>query len=209
MPPPPAYPEAPAPPAAGATDPERWLEAHGDVMYRYALLRLGRPDLAEDAVQEALLGAISARVRFDGRSSERTWLIGILRHKVLDTLRRQRREQPASGDLAALLDGRDGAFREDGQWRGVIPPAGAPPQRVSDRAELRRALLDRIAQLPPAMREVFCLRELDGLDTASVCEILGLTPTNLWTIIHRAKLRLREGLEEDGFGGGLDGGRSG
>ncbi|MEZ6242654.1 MAG: sigma-70 family RNA polymerase sigma factor [Phycisphaerales bacterium] len=190
-------------------DPGVWLDEHGDVMYRYALLRLGAEDQAEDAVQEALLAAIGALNTFDGRSSIRTWLIGILRHKVLDQLRRRRREHPIAEDLAGVLDHRDEAFRADGQWKGRISPSEPGPEGRADRAELRRALVRRIAQLPEAMRETFCLRELDGLDSQSVCEILGITPTNLWTIIHRAKLRLREGLEEDGFGRGTEpGGRS-
>lgn len=167
-------------------EPARWLDEHGDAMYRYALTRLGSPELAEDAMQEALLGAIRSRGRFQGRSQERTWLIGILRHKVLDQITSQSRER------RALSPGSP----EDGPAPGWTRlPTSAP-----ERAELRAALTSRIAQLPSPMREAFCLRELDGLNTASVCEILRLTPTNLWTMIHRAKRRLQQGLEKDGFG---------
>jgi len=184
-----------APEPRGAGDPSNWLDEHADAMYRYAMLRLGAADMAEDAVQEALLAGLAGLGAFDGRSSVRTWLIGILRHKVLDILRRRRRERLQSID-APGVEG-EGAFAPDGHWREPVAPwegGGA------DRAELREALLRRIAQLPGPMREAFCLRELDGLDSQTVCEILGITPTNLWTIIHRAKLRLRAGLEEDGFG---------
>ena len=166
-------------------EPARWLDEHGDAMYRYALTRLGTPELAEDAVQEALLGAIRTKGRFEGRSKERTWLIGILRHKVLDLITAQSRERRATSPE---------------------PPENAPapawtrlPTSEPERAELRAALTARIADLPSPMREAFCLRELDGLNTASVCEILRLTPTNLWTMIHRAKRRLQQDLEKDGF----------
>lgn len=155
-------------------------------MYRYALLRLGAPELAEDAVQEALLGAIASRGRFEGRSRERTWLIGVLRHKVLDEIARQSRQRRRVGEAPSER-------APDASWTRL--PAGA-----AERVELRRALAGRIAQLPSPMREAFCLRELDGLKTETVCEILRLTPTNLWTIIHRAKRRLQRGLEEDGYG---------
>lgn len=190
-------PRAPAP-----VDPGLWVEAHGDAMYRYALLRLGSPDLAEEAVQEAMVSALKALETFQGRSSERTWLIGILRHKVLDVIRSRRRERDGAAEMARLLETRDAAFRDDGRWAQRV--ASSSLGGSAERAELRQALLDRIGRLPPAMREAFCLRELDGLDSAVVCEIMGISPTNLWTLIHRAKVRLREALESDGHGRGAN-----
>src|SRR3984885_10561146 len=99
-----------------ATDAECWVDRHGDCLYRYALLRLRAPDLAADAVQETFLEALRARGSFEARSSERTWLIGILRHKILDHYRRSGREQAALGTVprdAAVESG----FDRRGHWK--------------------------------------------------------------------------------------------
>src|SRR6185312_15303784 len=95
-------------------DPEVWVVRHGDGLYRYALLRLRSPDLAADAVQETFLEALRARGSFAGRSSERTWLIGILRHKIVDQYRRSAREQAAAGNGQAGGPGDDPAFDRRG-----------------------------------------------------------------------------------------------
>src|SRR5208337_254601 len=98
------------------TDPEDWVDRHGDGLYRYALLRLRSPDLAADVVQETFLAALCARSSFSGRSSERTWLVGILRHRIVDHLRKVRRETAASVGVSA-----NGAselpFDRRGRWQ--------------------------------------------------------------------------------------------
>ncbi len=168
---------------------QRWLEEHGDALYRYAMLRLGDPDSAQDAVQETLLAAMQGEGTFEGRSKERTWLIGILRHKVLDILRRRARSIQPDDPMAF----------EKGHGR-TAPVHWHRVEDESERRELRRLLYDRIRDLPEMQRLALCLRELDGMKTEEVCKILGITPTNLWTLIHRAKLRLREDLSRRWFG---------
>ncbi len=172
----------------------QWLDEHGDALYRYALLRLGDHARAEDAVQEALLAALQAKGGFRGESSERTWLTGILRHKVLDALRSRSREARWIELARSTAESRDPRFSDEGWW---TEPQHAPRSPL-DREEARRALSKAIGELPEAMREVFCLRELDGVSTAQVCELLGLTPTNVWTLVHRAKLKLRTALADSG-----------
>ena len=88
-----------------AIDAERWVDRHGDCLYRYALLRLRAPDLAADLVQETFLEALRVRASFAGRSSERTWLVGILRHKILDHYRRSGREQVVFDGVSLEADG--------------------------------------------------------------------------------------------------------
>ena len=99
-----------------ATEAERWVDRHGDCLYRYALLRLGTPELAADVVQETFLEALRAQGSFAGRSSERTWLIGILRHKILDHFRKSGRE-PARFDGESLE--REAAFEPGFQPGGI------------------------------------------------------------------------------------------
>ena len=75
------------------SDPEQWLDQHGDALYAFALLRVQQPAVAEDLVQDTLLAAFSGRERFGGGAQERTWLIGILKHKIIDHLRKSGREE--------------------------------------------------------------------------------------------------------------------
>jgi len=160
-------------------------------MFAYARLRLGDDAGAEDAVQEALLGALTAERR--GGSSERTWLIGILRHKVLDALRRQSR--------ASALDVRE-ALKEGGKpfvlglWRKKQTESDVAALEGFSDEELARALRREVERLPVAMRRALILREIDGLDAKTVSKVLGLSTTHVWTLVHRAKVRLRERLEE-------------
>lgn len=159
-------------------------------MFGYARLRLGDAEASEEAVQEALLGAWRSRESFNGRSSERTWLIGILRHKVLDAIaartksRFPRCKNADPGPADELFS--------NGFWAKTPTQWGGDPNP----AALRRAIADALETLPDQMRQAVVLREVDGLSGRVVCEILGITETNLWTLVHRAKSRLRVCLDE-------------
>jgi RNA polymerase sigma-70 factor (ECF subfamily) len=178
----------------GADASERWLDEHGDVMYRYALRRLGSADDAEEAVQETLTAALENRASFRGESSERTWLIGVLRFKVVDRLRAvsSRRERPVETQAPDAVSSAafSSGFRTDAERQWTVKPSEA-----AERAELRRALDQAIDALPLIQRRALVLREVDGLPTKAVCEILNISPTHLSTLLHRGKLRLRRALD--------------
>lgn len=177
--------------------PEKWVERHGDVLYRFALARLREPELAENAVQEAFLAAIAARDRYTGSASERTWLVGILKRKVYDHYRRTAREAPLPGDG----DGEPGhdpspdLFDSKGHWLEGPARWRHDPHDAVERAALARVLEACVEDLPKRVAHAFSLRELDGLDTDEACEILGVTQSNLWVMLHRARSRLRRCLE--------------
>ena len=186
-------------PAAG--NPERWLEEHGDALYRYALMRLRDPEAAEEAVQETFLAGLRARQSFEGRSSERTWLIGILKRKVVDHFRRSGRERPAS-ELASGPDG--DAFVEDlfdrrDHWRQGPRPWLHPRDALSEK-DFFRVLSGCMEALPARLADAFALRVFDECPTEEICDALELTATNLGSILHRARLRLRHCLEMHWFG---------
>ncbi|HWE37727.1 MAG TPA: sigma-70 family RNA polymerase sigma factor [Isosphaeraceae bacterium] len=183
-----------------ATDPERWVERHGDAMFRFAMARLRDPSAAEEVVQETLMDALKmmARGGFAGRSSERTWLIGILRHKVVDHLRRARREAP-SGDAADLERVESESFDRRGFWRRRPAGWGPDPASAVERDEFLGVFGCCLDAMPPSLAETFRLRELDGLTGEEVCQILEITPTNLWARLHRARLSLRRCLEDRWF----------
>ena len=172
-------------------DPELWLDAHGDALYAFALRRLGEAHRAEDAVQETLLAGLQARQRFAGDAAERTWLMGILRHKVTDQLRRQYRDGAGADQSEAAAD--DALFDGSGHWRSPIAP-WADPERSLEQGQFWEALEACLDALPPRLGRAFLLKEVDGLGGAEVCEALSLTRGNLWVMLSRARRRLRQCL---------------
>ena len=171
-------------------DPSSWVERHGDVLYRYARSRLRDDDEAVDLVQEAFLHALQSRESFAGNSSERTWLVGILRYKIIDRYRR------SVGEREKLLDASE-FFDDRGFWKGG---ASDDPTLGLERGEFWRGLERCRDSLPPGLASAFTLRELDGLSSDAICASLGITPANLWTRLHRARVLLKACLERHGYG---------
>ena len=185
-------------------DPNRWVDDHGDALYAYAMLRLRDADSASEVVQETFLEALKGRSKFLGRSSERTWLIGILKHKIIDTFRRRaRRERGVGGEE---FEGGDAGefFDEAGAWKVPVGRWSELPEKAIERAEFWEVFRACLAELPPSYAEAFTLCELEGLSGPEICKILEITPTNLWARLHRARLHLRRSLEIRWFGKGAD-----
>jgi RNA polymerase sigma-70 factor (ECF subfamily) len=170
-------------------EPGEWLNQYGDALYRYALDRLRRPHDAEDVVQETLLAAFKARGEFQGRSHPRTWLMGILKRKVVDRLRASAREGRATD-----LDDLDDWFDARGKWRKA-PGKWDNPAAAAERSEFWDVLRLCLARLPGRMAEAFALRALDEQAPAEVCRELAISPGNLWVLLHRARLQLVRCLE--------------
>jgi len=184
-------------------DPGKWLDAHGDYLYRYALVRVRDAAVAEDLLQETLLAAVGSQQRHAGRSSERTWLVGIMKHKVIDHFRRiaSNPQFQLSTESGAEID----CFEESGPWRGHWREERAPNNWAVDAGrnlesrEFWEVLDHCLSQLPPQMSIAFTLREIDGLTSTEVCEILNITPNNLWVLLHRSRSKLRQLLEANWF----------
>ncbi|QEL17755.1 sigma-70 family RNA polymerase sigma factor [Limnoglobus roseus] len=179
------------------SDPRAWLDRHGDALYRFALARVRRADVAEDLVQETLLSAWRGREGFRGTSSEQTWLTAILKRKVIDWLRHRIRERVT--DLGP--DGfTDSLFTRRGDWK--VPPArcdrGSPTTPL-ERDEFWATLHACLGKLPSRLHDVFVLRYLDEVAGDAACRELGLTPSNLWVMLHRARLRMWACLSENWF----------
>ena len=188
----------PAGAVAALTDPASWVDRHGDFLFRYALRRVHQAELAEDLVQEAFLGALQSRDRFAGGSSERTWLVGILKHKIVDRLRRQYREQPVS-TLADDGWGND-LFDQTGHWKNG-PSQWAKPSAALENAEFGETMSRCLGKLPRALADAFSLREMTELPSAEVCRVLDVSPNHLGVMMHRARLRLWRCLDLHWFGG--------
>ncbi len=179
-------------------DPAAWLTEHGDYLYRYALLKLRDEAAAEDMVQETLLAALSAWARFSGQSSVRTWLTGILKHKILDLFRARAKEpqySPTCDDPVAELAALEQAlFDNTGHW--ISPPQKwADPEACLDQQRFWVAFTHCLDGLPPLHARVFHLREMEGANTEEICNELAISSTNCWVVLHRARLSLQQCLK--------------
>lgn len=187
---------------ADTIDPERWVEEHGDCLYRYALLRVRRPEVAEDLVQEAFCAAIRTFGSFRGKSSERSWLCGILKNKICDYFRKLGRETCFT-DLEFLEDELSHKFVPQGFWNHDLGPLEWKPEAevVMHRTEFWETFKSCLARLPQRVADVFMLREIEEMETAQICDALSISPNNLWVMLHRARMALRECLEMNWFKG--------
>lgn len=177
------------------------IERERTYLLRYAQLQLRNPAQAEDVVQETLLAAIEGAARFSGKSSLRTWLTGILKHKIIDHLRRSAREQPltGAGDDRPEAEAVDALFAKDGHWR-EMPAQWGNPDTALENSRFWAAFEMCVQRLPERTARVFMMREIMDMQTEEICKELNITATNCWVMLHRARLTLRECLELQWFG---------
>ncbi|GIK16430.1 MAG: hypothetical protein BroJett003_13940 [Planctomycetota bacterium] len=177
-----------------------WLDEHGDALWTYAMRCVGRRDVAEDLVQESFVAALRDPSRHRGEACVRTWLIAILKRKVVDHFRALAR-RPGVAELPERAR-EETSFTDRGTW--AQPPADWSSPRVDplDRAAFRRALSGCLSELPPAARAAFVLREVVQMSTPEVCEVLAVTAAHLHVLLHRARMRLRGCLESRWSPGG-------
>ena len=175
---------------------EHQVAAHRTYLLRFAQLQLRNETWAEDAVSEAMLAALAKPQSFANRSQLKTWLVGILKHKVIDILRLQSREvslsSDADGDTSDEIDAL--TFKADGHFAKAPAEWGNPEQDLQSR-QFFAVLEACVERLPASMGRVFLMREWLELSCDEICKELNLTSTNLYVQLHRARLRLRECLE--------------
>ena len=181
---------------APRVDADRWVDDHGDCLYRYALIRVRKQEVAEDLVQETLLAAMRQADKFSGRSSERSWLCGILKNKICDYFRRLGRETNFT-DLEFLSAEHSDPFDGENYWIHERGPADWKPEGEDavKRAEFWQAMQGCLDRLPPRVAQVFIMREMDDISSKEVCELLNISEANLWVTLHRARMALRQDLE--------------
>lgn len=174
------------------------IEALRPQLLKYARLQLRNAAWAEDAVSETVLAALEKPQAFAGQSQLKTWLVGILKHKLIDQIRRNCREMSTTAEDGADLD--DELFHPDGHWREAPQDWGDPEQALRQ-LEFMKVLEACVELLPGQQGRLFMMREWLELDSDEICKALAITPTNLWVMLHRARLRLRECLQLNWFAG--------
>jgi len=177
----------------------RSLEGLRPTLLRIARLQLRNDAWAEDTVSETLLAALEGAAGFAGQAQVKTWVVGILKHKIIDQFRRGAREVSVEAQMeAAGVESLDELYQPGGHR--VSPPLdwGNPEESLS-RTQFFEVLQACVEHLPAAMGRAFLMREWLELDTAQICKELGITSTNCFVLLHRARLRLRECLEMNWF----------
>ncbi|WP_077027495.1 sigma-70 family RNA polymerase sigma factor [Fuerstiella marisgermanici] len=178
-------------PAAGPDKlpPDQWVGAYGDYLFRYAVSRLRDQNAAEEVVQETLLAGIRFQSQFAGKGSQRGWLMGILKRKIIDFVRR--RDKHARDSKAnPNADATDELFKENGFWKKGVATWSAVPDGNLESSELWEIVAECLKHLPDGQADAFVLSVLEEMDSDRICEALEITDTNLWVRLHRARLRL-------------------
>ena len=176
-----------------------WVEAHADYLFNFAIGQVRDPGIAEDIVQETFLAAVKAQQNFSRHSSERTWLTGILRHKIYDYLRKSCRERAVRHDPAAPTDAE--SWEEAAVWLHEVAAESQAPSRRIELEEFRENLELALGKLPPRIAQVFQLYEIEERPNREVCTQMNISESNLWVMLHRARKQLREQLGGWWFGG--------
>jgi len=185
-----------------AADIAAQLETHRGYLLRVARLQLRDEALAEDVVQETLLAALSGS-GFSGKSSLKTWLTGILKHKIVDAIRRKQREPllASTFDDECDIEDLDGLFKtSNGAWEAE-PADWGDPEQALNRSQFFDIMDFCLEKLPPNTARVFMMREVMELESDEICKELTITANNLWVILYRARMSLRECLEKNWFKG--------
>ncbi len=170
-----------------------WVDIHGDYLFNFAIGQVRDTDVAEDLLQETFLAALKAQDTFSGRSSERTWLVGILRHKIYDHLRKSCRERAVRAEPMAVGDD-DAALEGPMAWIHQMAAEATSPSRRIELAEFREHLEKALGKLPPRIAQVFQLYAVEERPNREVCAQLNISESNLWVMLHRARKQLRTEL---------------
>lgn len=195
-------------PSLPAPNPEGWVDEHGEYLFTYAVVRVRDSATAEDLVQETFLAGIKSGSAFAGRSTERTWLTAILKNKILDHFRRASR-QSSFTDLEFFSNEEGEPFIPEGLFKDSwihnaqrsLGPLEWPSDRCSslDSEEFWKAFHNCASKLPKNVSTVFMMREVDATDSKDICRTLNISESNLWVMLHRARMALRRCLETNWF----------
>jgi RNA polymerase sigma-70 factor (ECF subfamily) len=177
-----------------AVDPEIWVEEYGHSLFKYAVFRLRDADLAEEKIQETFLAALQSRNRFQGRSTEKAWLISILKRKICDHFRRLSRDRRFN--VTFRMECLTHHVLDSKRMKAVkFYSRFFDPSTAFEQKEFFKIIQYALSKLPDRLAQVFILRDVIELSSHEICEIMNISVCNLYVMIHRARKRLRRILE--------------
>ncbi len=177
--------------------PEKWVDLYADYLYNYAAARVSDSEVASDLVQETFLAALKSAKNYKGHAAERTWLVAILKRKVIDHYRKINSKK----GKAEVRINYKASEESNGDWleEQVADPYSLKENDAIENKELGLAIQECIAGLPKKQSQVFTMKTIRGLSTEDICNELGINPSNLWVLIHRARTSLMGCLNDNWF----------
>jgi RNA polymerase sigma-70 factor (ECF subfamily) len=177
--------------------PDTWVDRYADYLFNYAITRVNDEEIAKDLVQETFFAGLKSAKNFMGAATERTWLVAILKRKIIDHYRKVNSKK---GKAEVRINYNDGSESE-GDWleEQVADPFSLQENDALENAELGLAIQDCIDNLPQKQHQVFTMKTIRGLSTEDICNELNINPSNLWVMIHRARTALMGCLNENWF----------
>lgn len=177
-------------------DPEKWVDRYSDYLFNYTIVRVNDREVANDLVSETFLAGLKSMKNFKGEASERTWLISILKRKIID---HYRRINSSKGQAEVKMDfpGDD----NEGEWleEKVADLSDMTAEDQMENRELGLAILDCMDRLNEKQAAIFRMKTIEEIDTDTICNEFDISPSNLWVIIHRARTSLAKCLEQNWF----------
>ncbi|MEN8138838.1 MAG: sigma-70 family RNA polymerase sigma factor [Bacteroidota bacterium] len=179
-------------------DPQIWVDEYSDNMFSFAVSRVSKSDVAEDLVQDTFLSALKGKDNFKGNSTEKTWLYSILKRKIIDYYRKASSKHERNfSQMSPFDDNKDWL----GRWKNERVPQSW--DNTNDEQfnveEFSKVLKECVQELPEKYARVFELKTMRGFETEEVCNDLDISSSNLWVILHRSRVQLRECLETNWF----------
>lgn len=178
-------------------DPNKWIDLYSDYLYNYTITRVSDKDLSKDLVQDTFLAGLKSMKNFKGEASERTWLVSILKRKIIDYYRKIN----SNKGKAEVRMNYSSSSEYEGDWleERVADPFDKTAEDTIENSELGMVIHNCINKLPKKQATVFKMKTLQGFDTEAICNELEITPSNLWVIIHRARMAMAACMEKNWF----------
>jgi len=183
--------------ASHQLNPNIWVDQYADYLFNYAVTRVSDAEIAKDLVQETFFAGLKSAKNYKGDAAERTWLIAILKRKVIDHYRKINSKK----GKAEVRMNYNSNSESEGDWleEQVADPYSSMNDNILENEELGQAIQQCITKLPKKQSQVFVMKTIQGIDTEDICNELGINPSNLWVMIHRARTALMDCLNKNWF----------
>lgn len=178
-------------------NPDKWVDLYADYLFNYAVSRVSDAETAKDLVQETFFAGLNSAKNYKGDAAERTWLIAILKRKVIDHYRKTNSKK---GKAEVRINYNSNSDSE-GDWleEQVADPYSKLENNAMENKELGLAIQECISKLPKKQSLVFTMKTVQGIGTEDICNELGINPSNLWVMIHRARTALMGCLNQNWY----------
>ncbi|NQX84485.1 MAG: sigma-70 family RNA polymerase sigma factor [Flavobacteriaceae bacterium] len=178
-------------------NPNAWIDLYSDYLFNYTVSRVKDRETAQDLVQDTFVAGLKSMKNFEGKASERTWLVSILKRKIIDHYRKINSKK-GQAEVRVNFNQESG---EEGNWleKKIADPYDKTAEDSMENTELGLAIHNCLGKLPQKQAEVFKMKTLLGYETQTICNELNITASNLWVIIHRARTGLASCLKESWF----------